>query len=992
MMQTTALWHDPGSLLWTRDNYLRRLEPLFDSFRLVSLDVFDTLLLRSCAEPGDVFERTAREAQRLGLFGRPTTAAEFRTLRQAAERLAREHARNENGSDEATLEQIYERLPAKLGDRRRLLALELETERETCWVNPNVASLIRFCRARRIRVALLSDMYLSSGQLVSILAANGLDPALLDLALVSSEAGCGKRSGELFDVLLNRFPDVRPEQVIHIGDNETADVLGAAKRGIRAIHYAVVPAYIDSPFHWEAVRHGKLLPELLSLRKLIAATEPPAPTVAPDGAVLADKEASASPAGMARSTGAVPASRPEAASPDGFFYRFGAAVLGPFVQGLCDWALDICAAERRTEIHPLMREAHLLGPALANAARMRGLQIAVRPLYVSRQATLLAAMNDFTERELDRVLALGPITVGETLDMLGIDAREPDCPALFRQHLHTAVEETRFVPAGDESDGSPGTLHDAFKRYLLQEPAKTRVRGTIARQRRLLLDYIRRTCEFPGKLLTLDLGFNGTIQAALDAAFDGEGSERDSVHLLAVGTERAAELPLRGTDLRCWLEAGGDNDDMARRFARSPGLIEELMMGPFGSTVRYERECEAEPDQAGHNVTKHGADNGETGESANSAAANAGLAERRTYGSGAEKGLNVPGAGGGEEGGDCGRGPIRPVLARLAIPAEQFGFKRACQQGVFAFQSGYERWRAAKPQLARRFEAREWGGVLHRALDMPTPEEAARLGDLVHQDNFGGVQVTRLCEPPALNWQSRGGDYLIDLAAFGPKTANILWPQGTVTRDEPYRLYKSFLRLGDSFGSAVLAFNLMERLTREGITAVYIYGKGDFARRLFREALLHRIRVAAVIEPDEAKLAEEEADAAGADLRRLEAEEKQPAPPYAQEPHAAKSRHLPPPSPREGDEAGAAPLTALRDNAEDAAAPPNALRDNEAAAAPQTAREPATLREAIGSDREAGHVYAIGTLTDIAEYKQAILDGYKRLRPGAAPRLYEPFA
>lgn len=797
-MQTTGLRDIPDHLLWKRDLYLRRLEPLIDSVRLISLDVFDTLLFRGCARPADVFEMAAAKAAERGILRRPTTPAEYRTMRIAAERLARERVMRESGCGEVTLEQIYGQFPSALGDRNELLELELAAEREACYVNPNIASLIRYCNMRNIRVALLSDMYLSPSQLVSIVTANGLEAGLLDAVLVSSDAGCGKRSGELFDVLLDRFPDIRADRIVHIGDNETADVLGAAKRDIEAIHYAVIPDTIDSPFHWESVRHGAVLPELDSVRKLAGAT------------VLS-----------------------EAGEREPFFYRFGAGMLGPFVQGFCDWVLDRCAAEGRTEIHPLMREAHLLGPALQNAARMRGMAVTVKPLYVSRQATLLASMSDFGERELEQVAGLGHITFGEVAEMLGVG---PDgMPPEWGRHLHMPVSEAR-QPSGQ-------SLYEAFKQFMLQEPALLRARGTVARQRKLLLDYIRQQCGCPDKLVTVDIGFNGTIQAAIDAAYRGEGVSHESIHLLAVGTDLTAERVLQGTDLRCWIGSGGDNGDIARRFARSPGLIEELMMGEFGSTVRYEMEE---------------------------------------------------------------NGKIVPVLAELALPAEQFRCKQACQEGVFALQSCYALLKSAKPRLDVSADARQWCSIMHRVLDMPTPEEASALGELVHQDNFGGVQIIRLCEPLPIEWQSRGGDYLIDLAAFGPKTANVFWPQGLVARSEPYRLYKSFLRQRDSFGSAVLAFNVMHRLTREGISSALLYGKGDFADKLLGEALLHGIRISRII---------------GADPSSLPA-----------------------------------------------------------------------LEEAIESGDGDGHVYLIATLNDMEEYKRAIADGYKRLRPDIVPRLYEPFA
>ncbi|MEF3308966.1 hypothetical protein PV433_08615 [Paenibacillus sp. GYB004] len=769
-MESAELGDIPEQHLWKRDIVLRRLDPLIGGLRLISFDVFDTLLFRCCSRPADVFDRTARKAAELGLFTRPTTDGQFRTLRMSAEKLAREQ--DVSGFGETTLERIYEHMPVQLGDRTRLLQLELETERELIFVNPYAASLIRFCKDNGIGVALLSDMYLSGKQIASFLTANGMDASLLDAVLVSSEEGFGKRSGRLYDSLLSVFPHINRTEIVHIGDNEAADVQGAARRGIAAIHYTLIPETIESPFHWESVRHGPVLPAIAAVRKLAGATMP--------AAVLHSEED--------RNSMEVPALDSLEAGARSFFYRFGAEILGPFVQGFCDWVIDQCVAAGRREIHPLMREAHLLGPALERAARSRRLSISVQPLYVSRQATLLASMNDFTERELDQILGLGHITVGEVFHMLGVEAASltAELPVLA-DLLSTPVEELHSVRSGETNERS---WHDTLRRLLLQPYARQLALRSIRTQRERLLEHIRQQCGSPDQLITVDLGFNGTIQAAIDAAYTLERQKGDSIHLLAVGTERAALQLFRGTDIRCWI--GPDTEGgIARRFARSPGLIEELMMGDFGSTVRYERNDD---------------------------------------------------------------GSIVPVTAELNIPAEQLEYKRACQAGVMAFQSWYSIWLKAKPGLtAAAGHPLEWSLPLHRVLDMPTPEEASRLGDLVHQDNFGGVQTIRLCEPLSVEWETNGGDYLIDLSSFGADTANIFWPQGLVTRSEPYRLYVSFLRLRDAYGSAVIAFNTMNKLRREGIQSVMLLGKGEFAERLLQEALLQGIRIERILNSEPAE-------------------------------------------------------------------------------------------------------------------------------------------
>lgn len=754
--------------LWKTDNFLKPIEGKIETLRLLSVDVFDTLLFRCCSQPSDVFLQAGRQAKQIGLLADGVTPETFRTLRITAERQAR--ALDPLGCGEITLEHIYAQLPAGVCDASRVKELELEAERELCYLNPHMSSLIRFCQQRRIEVALVSDMYMSPNQLSSILKVNGFDPIRVDAILVSSIDGGGKSSGKLFDVLLEAFPGIKPGDVLHIGDNVAADVDGAASRGIRSIHYPVIPETLQSPLHWESIRHGDVAPAVRSIRKLATAA-------APDK--LGEKE--------------------------NFFYRFGAAVLGPFLQGFCDWILDICEKSGRTAVFPFMREAHLLGPMLERCASMRGLPIKVAPLYVSRQATLLAAMNDFGGKELDKVLALGGITLHELFRLLGLEedtgqpvhsansATQLKSEALnassFAPYLTLTVPESRNIRFAEATSHSADgeSVFDALRRYLLQEDTLERIRHTIAAQRSLLVGHIRQQYGGePDKLITVDIGFNGTIQSALQAALDNENITHDTIHLMAVGTDKAAEWLLRGLDIRCFIGGGGEHSELAKRFARSPGFTEELMMGDFGSTLRYERQAD---------------------------------------------------------------GRIAPVLAELVHPPEEFRCKEACHEGVFAFQRYYDYLRQEKPKVTGTLGAREWSLILHRAIDMPTPEEAAGLGGLTHQDNYGGVSAEPICGPIPEQWLERGSEFFIDMSNFGPKTLNVYWPQGTATRYAPFYLYGRFARQADAFGGRMLLFHVMNRLTEADIRTVHLFGTGSVADMLIREAQLHGIRVRGVIDP-----------------------------------------------------------------------------------------------------------------------------------------------
>lgn len=207
-------------------NFSEKLYHAAAPYEAVAFDVFDTLLRRDVGRPDDLFD----------LLG-----AEFAAARRQAEREARAARRGE-----VTLEEIYAR-PALAGyDPQTECAAELAA------VVPNRVLLraARFCRDRGQKLYAVSDMYLPAAQIEAMLRKCGFD--FLDGIFVSSAYGVQKRSGGLFRVFL-RETGLAPRQVLFVGDDRRADVLGAALAGIRCLPVPAVPPLPYTPPQQELV-------------------------------------------------------------------------------------------------------------------------------------------------------------------------------------------------------------------------------------------------------------------------------------------------------------------------------------------------------------------------------------------------------------------------------------------------------------------------------------------------------------------------------------------------------------------------------------------------------------------------------------------------------------------------------------------------------------------------------------------------------------------
>ena len=170
--------------------------------KLISFDIFDTALFRTCFEPKDVFKIIESKI-----------GNDFYNKRLEAENKARKENEFYN------LDDIYKFLP------EFNIKTEIETEEEVCYPNPEI--LEKYNNSKN--PVFISDMYLSSKVLEKILKENGYkNPKVF----VSCEMKAHKSGGELFKKVQK---ELNQEIETHHGDNYVADIEGAKISGIKNV-------------------------------------------------------------------------------------------------------------------------------------------------------------------------------------------------------------------------------------------------------------------------------------------------------------------------------------------------------------------------------------------------------------------------------------------------------------------------------------------------------------------------------------------------------------------------------------------------------------------------------------------------------------------------------------------------------------------------------------------------------------------------------------
>ena len=177
---------------------IAKLDGVANEVTRVSLDCFDTILVRIGAEPVDVFFDLARSEPfaRLGFVAK---------LRVDAESRARSMAKLRRGTMEVSLADIYRAAFPKLtdGEVEELARAELAAEKQACSAFAPTIELMLAAKARGLPVLIVSDTYLSEPELRELLAACIPAEALATVERIfcSSEHGRSKSAGLFKDVL-----------------------------------------------------------------------------------------------------------------------------------------------------------------------------------------------------------------------------------------------------------------------------------------------------------------------------------------------------------------------------------------------------------------------------------------------------------------------------------------------------------------------------------------------------------------------------------------------------------------------------------------------------------------------------------------------------------------------------------------------------------------------------------------------------------------------
>lgn len=500
-------------------------------YEYVSFDLFDTLVKRNVKNPSDIFTLIELNLKMRAIY----LPSDFKEQRIAAERRLRQQLSEQ---EEITFDQIYEQL-ISIYDADTILLLkkaELDYELSSCVVNSDIMPIYNACIENGKNVCIISDMYLPKNILESILKKNSIHN--YQNIFVSSDIGVTKSSGNLFKYVLSSL-DIRPNQLIHIGDNKKSDFWVPLKMGIKSV-------LITPQNHLNFYNERKLPVTSLFSYKTIS-------SFINNHITKEDSE----------------------------YWKIGYEALGPLLYGFAAWLLKELKLRNIQKAFFLSRDGYYMQKVFE---KINDCGIQTQYLYASRRALIVPLL--WMKPDLQNVLTaffMGKrITVGTFIEKIGLETEKYknnlshyDLSPNMVLEVQSMMQNTKFVE-----------FYQSIKSDMVKNSKA---------EYKLLVDYLNQM-NFSGKLAIIDIGWFGNMQRALTLLSKHEKIEIDItgfyIGLVPVKAKVNKDQFLKFG----FLFENDKNEDLFQIQNCFNSLFEFFFLGPHGSVKNFQRvENRVEP-------------------------------------------------------------------------------------------------------------------------------------------------------------------------------------------------------------------------------------------------------------------------------------------------------------------------------------------------------------------------------------------------------------
>ncbi len=443
---------------------------------VISFDIFDTLIVQPFLEPNALFQfmngcPEIREIMNGQLFS---------DCRLAAKKSIVLKNKNTEKPEEVTLNEIYNELSIisgiSLKDAEAIKDRQIHFEIQFSNAQESVKRLYDHAEKSKKTLILCADTDLSSKTIKRILEKCGYNHP--DHILVSCEHNASKSNGDLFQKTSQQL-GVKPDRILHFGNNSHADILNARQAGWKAIHL-VAPK--DRFFLQKNNPFGSYYP------KYISAKDIPEASISINYALNANYH-------FGRYLSEQP-QRGTAAT------DFGYHIFGPFLLSLTLWMRRLCKQKNIDFLAFLARDGYLPLEASKIIDKITGPIVRYEYLPISRRA--LQSFYFLQYKSLDHIKSWEfskHLTVKDLMHQRFGDT----AVKLLKERLADSAEYVFSCYARDH-------INEILN---LLEPDYQQIRDTHSESHKHLEEYYKNFFPTNGNSAIFDVGPGGSCHAAL---------------------------------------------------------------------------------------------------------------------------------------------------------------------------------------------------------------------------------------------------------------------------------------------------------------------------------------------------------------------------------------------------------------------------------------------------------------------------------------------
>ena len=516
--------------------------------RVIAFDVFDTLLRRR-VEPESIKDRVAERLSELLADRGVSIAASLARHQRRLLEIELGHESETRGDDhEFRLRELMPRwiaactAVAAADLAAALVAHELELERRAALPTPGIGAALAALSRAGHRLLFITDSYLALDDIWALLRHCGLADHFA-AGYCSSELLRTKRSGRLFTEVL-RCEHLQPHELLFVGDNPYSDVAAPRRLGLDVLH-------IRDPQEMQRRTRLQMLTELSGKNRFWTGQ-------------LAREIVEGLPRHLRASD-----------SPE---YNLG-VLLAPALIAFTRHVIEEARRLKLQRLFFLSREGLTYLRMYRRLVRAAGLADQLPParyLAVSRHATFLPSLEEFSLAELHRLLRQYS---GQSLDRL---LRNLNLPLDEFQPLAARCGLTDC----DAPIDNPAS-HGPFQAFLNDSETQRRFAVHRDNARAAISAYLRAKGFFDTRMVGIvDIGWKGSIQDNLVRAVRGR-PDCPAVHGLYFALVHIAEDDLPGCTKAGFMADSRLGDLLEDTIFKNGPVFEMFTSAGHGGVVAY---------------------------------------------------------------------------------------------------------------------------------------------------------------------------------------------------------------------------------------------------------------------------------------------------------------------------------------------------------------------------------------------------------------------